>query len=364
MVSIRLGLRSVIAWNWVLFNSTTYGFAPSTKTGPSFSASWSNQFSFRLRSAQEHCDKETVTSEAIAPMSLTTIPNFRPIVPRLAGPSGGMKDYSANFDHVCRSAALDELSIKDAESLIVDQGFFSAILDLRNQDEIKTERRSEGSTLFYDWLETNADVRSTQLVNIPVLQDVNRFWDITIEQQLTPLERAQATAQSIWQAGALDRAAARSLEAQQHIGLYKSMLQSGGSQFGRALDMILLLVETDERPILLHCQKGKDRTGLLAMMLQHCVTRDEKNSIIESYRLSEVLLGETELSKGKGKRAKNSSSGSGSQLDWSRFRGSPAAAMEQTLDWIDASYGSMDGYLDMIGFAEEKRKRLRNACRR
>lgn len=255
--------------------------------------------------------------------SFTSIRNFRPVL----------------SENVFRSAALDQLSQEEAEQLYKS---FHILLDLRNHDEIQKNQASEGSRWFYDRLQQS---NTLQLVHVPILQNVDAFWDVTVS-HMPPWKRLSATALNIFQTGALDRAAARYLESKGLFGLYRSMLQSGGTAFCTALNVCL----QSSGPVLVHCQKGKDRTGLLSMLLQHCagVSREE---LIEAYRLSEQYLGQDQHI-----RAGNSNN---DYIDWNLFRGSPAQAMTDTLDWIESHYGSVDGYLDSIGFTAEQRQALR-----
>ncbi|GAX17589.1 hypothetical protein FisN_18Lh243 [Fistulifera solaris] len=265
--------------------------------------------------------------------SFTTLRNFRPII----------------TPNVFRSAALDELSQTEAQ-ILYDSLRSGLILDLRNQDEMEKSqsKATEGSQWFYDELQVS---HTLTRIHLPILQSVDEFWDVTISYM--PLwTRVTATAQTIVQAGALDRAAARYLESQGLFGLYRSMLESGGPAFNQGLHICL----QSKGPVLVHCQKGKDRTGLLSMMLQHCAgaTREE---IIEAYSLSEQLLGPDRQQI----RAGNSNN---DYIDWNLFRGSPAQAMIDTLDWMDCRYGSIDGYLDSIGFNAEHREAWKNKCAR
>ena len=49
-------------------------------------------------------------------------------------------------------------------------------------------------------------------------------------------------------------------------------------------------------------------------------------------------------------------------LDPKIFLGAPVRVMRETISEIKREYGSIDGYLDTIGFGEEWRNRLRRAC--
>ena len=257
-------------------------------------------------------------------LQLSSIPNLRPVVAPV----------------IYRSAALDQLSSEDAQQLASRS---ITLIDLRNTDE-QGKALSEGAEWFYkDYIPNNNTNTTIQLIHIPILRDTNRFWDAAVD-RLDASTRWSATLQTIWQAGALDRAAARYLEHQGHAALYTLMLETAAVPMAQALNVCMKMNTTPssntERVVLFHCQKGKDRTGLVAALLQH-ILGCEREQIIADYALTEELLDEGSSSSSK----KTSSS---SLIDWSVFRGSPASAMQETLEWVDQTYGSMDGYLESL----------------
>lgn len=174
-----------------------------------------------------------------------------------------------------------------------------------------------------------------------------------------------ATLQTVVAGGALDRAAARHLEKGGLSLLYAIMMKTGGRPLAAALDSCLeASVAAEGGPVIFHCQKGKDRTGVLAMLIQTCLENNNNNNdnidkeLIDAYAVSGELIGEFPNQSKDGDDASSSTS----TIDWSYFRGSPARAMEDTLAWTRQQYGSVDGYLDSIGFGEKKRDRLRKHC--
>jgi len=177
------------------------------------------------------------------------------------------------------------------------------------------------------------------------------------------IERMMATLQTVVVGGALDHAAARHLEQGGLPLLYAIMMKTGGQKLAMALEEILRVsVSTNGGPVIFHCQKGKDRTGVLAMLLQTCLQKDVIDSsdadVVDAYALSGELLGELP---GQSKGDDDSSS-STSTIDWSYFRGSPREAMIDTLAWVRGQYGSIEEYLDSISFGEAKRAELRKHC--
>lgn len=276
----------------------------------------------------------------LAEALVSTVKNLRPVVPNL----------------IYRSASLDNLSPSDAESLLGGSAFgcktpISTVIDLRNRDEIEKGRtnRTDGSKQFYSAL-----MDDDRLVHIPILRDVNAFWDEAID-RMDPIERAKATVQTAFQGGALDRAAARNLEKGGLSMLYSVMMATASRPIASALQTC---VEASEKgPVLFHCQKGKDRTGVLAMLIQ-AILGQEESEIVQAYAMSAELLGEEERSD-----AENNPSDSGGLVDWSYFRGSPESAIEDTLQWTKQRYGSVEAYLDAISFDDRQRSRLRSCFR-
>jgi len=272
--------------------------------------------------------------------NVNSVKNLRPVVP-------GSNLY--------RSATLDELTEEDAQELLSgsalnDKGPLAMVIDLRNADEIikGQNKRTQGSLLFYD----SPDV---EFLTIPVLKDVDAFWDEAIA-TMDPGERIKATLQTAFQGGALDRAAARHLEKGGLPLLYQLMMKTGGRPLAMALEACLRAGRTGA-PVIFHCQKGKDRTGVLAMLLQTCLQSGDDSLIVDAYALSGEFIGEL-----PNQSKESDDSSSSSTIDWSYFRGSPADAMKETLKWTREQYGSVEAYLDSLSFGEKKRQELRKCC--
>ena len=313
---------------------------------------------------------------------VSSIKNFRPIIP-------GSNLY--------RCATLDDLNEDDTERLLNGSAFFddddddndenfssasassikkglAAVIDLRNNDEIEKgkSKRTKGSIHLYDCLDSDSDDHhDINFISIPILNNVNEFWEETIN-TMDSNERIIATLKTIFVGGALDRAAARHLEKGGLSLLYNIMIKTNASsiQLAKALDVCLQISEESNgtRPIIFHCQKGKDRTGILAMLLQICLVGEEEENekdndadIIDAYALSGELLNEMPNTNNEQQQQQQTKTSS-STIDWSYFRGSPSSAMHDTLSSIRLQYGSIEGYLDSISFGKEKRSRLRKYC--
>lgn len=238
----------------------------------------------------------------------------------------------------------------------------SLVIDLRNADEVTKGKkaRTAASQAFYD------DSTGVEFLAVPVLGNVDAFWEEAIA-SMDAKERWVATLQTAVVGGALDRAAARHLERGGLPLLYSIMMKTGGRPLATALDACLEASRSSNNnggTVIFHCQKGKDRTGVLAMLLQTCLNSSSSSSssdeeIVDAYALSGELLGELP---NQSNTSDGDSSSSTSTIDWSYFRGSPAYAMEDTLEWTRQQYGSVEGYMDSISFGEAKRAQLRKFC--
>jgi protein-tyrosine phosphatase len=100
-----------------------------------------------------------------------------------------------------------------------------------------------------------------------------------------------------------------------------------------------------DRPVLIHCAAGKDRTGLLAALTHHLLGVGH-DDLMEDYLLTNVavdLVGKApwmarQLEKTTGRRASDDAVVA--------FMGVEPAYLDAAISAIDARYGSIDAYLD------------------
>jgi Tyrosine phosphatase family len=149
--------------------------------------------------------------------------------------------------------------------------------------------------------------------------------------------------------------------------------------------------------LLFHCAQGKDRTGILSMLLSFCLYGDSpavEERVVREYAASEELLrrgrgggrsgielGDSQDSsvgildgKGNGNGGSNTSSnskikskskeGNANLGEIQSLKGSPPQAIYDTLIRVRSRYGGMLSYLDQIGFNREYRSRLQAASER
>lgn len=133
--------------------------------------------------------------------------------------------------------------------------------------------------------------------------------------------------------------------------LNELLLKQGAPGIKYVLD---LCKDRSRHPVAFYCTAGKDRTGMIAaIMLAAAGVPDE--DIVEDYSLSANVYAEMNDHKAM--------VGALSQrnLDAKTFLGAPPEVMRDTLANIRSTYGSMEAYLDDIGFTEEDRKQLKAA---
>ncbi len=133
--------------------------------------------------------------------------------------------------------------------------------------------------------------------------------------------------------------------------LNELLLKQGAPGIKYVLD---LCKDRSRHPVAFYCTAGKDRTGMIAaIMLAAAGVADE--DIVEDYSLSANVYAEMNDHKAMvGALSQRS-------LDAKTFLGAPPEVMRDTLVNIRSVYGSIEGYLDYIGFTEEDRKQLRAA---
>jgi len=113
------------------------------------------------------------------------------------------------------------------------------------------------------------------------------------------------------------------------------------------------LSESEQRPVLIFCTAGKDRTGLLSalMLLAAGVTQDET---VADYARSHEM-----------REAFNAEAYAGAVerlgLDADAFLGAPPENMTATLAYLEATYGGVAAYLARGGFDATAMARLRAA---
>lgn len=269
-------------------------------------------------------------ARALAP--LEGVANFRLVTPLVPG--------------LYRCAELERASDADADFLLNELGV-RTIVDLRNDEEVAEARR----TLSGGGQRLVGAGASPERVHLPPLGNIDAFFD-AVAASLPAGRRLQALAWLLFDGGKRDQLLRDELtrEGTPRL-LYTSMLQSAPATWGAAFR-----AATSARPAVVHCAKGKDRTGVLAALVALAAGEGEA-AVVEEYARSAGLL--TAHARARGEPGGEPEAGRRGGMDWSALRGTPPEAMEETLAWLRREHGSVDGYLDRIGVDAACRAELR-----
>jgi len=132
--------------------------------------------------------------------------------------------------------------------------------------------------------------------------------------------------------------------------LYEMLLDSSAHQIGKAMQLLTLALEEGdgEGGAAFFCKWGKDRTGVLAMMVLLTLGAS-REAVIEDYALSDATahfaLGDVKVE----------------GLDLDVFSRAPPEAAAHLMDYLERRYGGADKFLASrkCGFTREWQDRLR-----
>jgi protein-tyrosine phosphatase len=109
-------------------------------------------------------------------------------------------------------------------------------------------------------------------------------------------------------------------------------------------------LEPSGLPVLIHCTQGKDRTGII-VILALMILRVPQEAIDYDYQLSDQEL----LPEKEARLAEIREIGLSDE-----FGDTAKDMIARVARHLDTAYGGLDGYLDGIGFGQDKRERLRD----
>lgn len=108
----------------------------------------------------------------------------------------------------------------------------------------------------------------------------------------------------------------------------------------------------EEGVVLYHCTAGKDRTGIITMVVLRLAGVDDA-TILADYAISEVNMKETFNRQSEMVKA------AGVQVPEYVFESKPEF-MQKLIEHMDQAYGSIENYLKDIGLSEEMIEQLKN----
>ena len=118
-------------------------------------------------------------------------------------------------------------------------------------------------------------------------------------------------------------------------------------------EVLKILADPVHHPVAVYCTAGKDRTGIIVALTLVALGVGEE-AILDDYILSNDAYEALDDRKAMVMALEQY------KLD-EEFLSAPRYVMEQTLAFIGNKYGSIEQYLDGIGFGPEWRKKLREA---
>lgn len=131
-------------------------------------------------------------------------------------------------------------------------------------------------------------------------------------------------------------------------GLYRLFLDSSTKEI---LSVLRLYANPDNYPVVVYCNHGKDRTGIIiALVLSICNV--DLDSIILNYSESHHHLTEWHDEIREDFRETG--------VDPDVFAHTPQEVMRETVHYITTVYGSVQAYLKLIGLTEEEQARIRS----
>lgn len=137
---------------------------------------------------------------------------------------------------------------------------------------------------------------------------------------------------------------------------YKAILTEAGEV---VCELLELCADRNNHPLLFHCSAGRDRTGMLSMLIQH-IAGCPREYIVADYAASTDLLLSSNLLHRKYAELLPADEAARAEYIDLVCRCHPSA-MEETLNFVDETWGGLDQYLDSVGFDSQRREAMRAA---
>jgi protein-tyrosine phosphatase len=227
--------------------------------------------------------------------------NFRDLggLPTATGPT-------TTWGRVFRSDTLQELTDDDVKHVVHDVGL-STIIDLRTSREIAAEGRGplEAEAIGY--------------VNLPFIADLE------VQDEVPDAVERDVLAD------------------------YRHMLDTAGHIIAEAVHTVAI----SSGPVVFHCAAGKDRTGILAALLESLVGVP-RDVVVGDYELTNQVIQQI-----CERLARFDTYTNVRTNDWTHFRCKPEV-MEGFLDILDERHGGAEGWARELALPAEDLVALRN----
>lgn len=130
-------------------------------------------------------------------------------------------------------------------------------------------------------------------------------------------------------------------------GLAQDTLDSSMAEIRAVFE---ILAREESYPTIVHCTQGKDRTGLVVLLMLVLAGTVPTEAIVDDYSRSELELVSEFEERMEEIRA------IGLDEDYTRC---PPGFVKATTEYLDSRYGGVRGYLDRIGVGVELQERIR-----
>lgn len=221
------------------------------------------------------------------------------------------------------------MNLRDLGGWPTDDGSTTAYGRLFRCDRLSDLSDADHRTLEALGIDTVVDLR----YNSETTSHPSRLWPGVLFHHAVPMGGRLAQERSF-----IERALAGELDdlTEHDVGeSYIEFLTDHRLDFGRAIDHLL-----GDNPSLFHCSAGKDRTGLVSMLMLRTVGVGP-DEVMADYLLSNEYRAERRMAELEPVFAEH-----GRNVD--DFRpalSAPQAAMERALEWIDQTHGGAEAYL-------------------
>ncbi|KAJ5954342.1 Tyrosine/serine-protein phosphatase IphP-type [Penicillium viridicatum] len=122
------------------------------------------------------------------------------------------------------------------------------------------------------------------------------------------------------------------------------------SSMGEIRSVFEILACEESYPTLVHCTQGKDRTGLVVLLMLLLVGGVPVEAIVDDYSRSELEL----VSEFEERMEEIRAIGLGE--DYTRC---PTGFVSDTIEYLETRYGGVRGYLERVGVGSEMQERVR-----
>ena len=287
----------------------------------------------------------------IPPSPLKSVLNFRDVgrtINALLDGSSPVLKASTFY----RSARPDEASPADRHAL-TDIYKIRTIIDLRSKTEHLEQAKRRDANIHSAALASTSDSEATATVRMPGVKyvDVNLnggsfscalLWKL----QWGSLLKLLALMAAGYRLEAISILGREVMAPRGLIGLGKDSLDYSKDEIRQVFEVF-----ADDRnyPVLVHCTQGKDRTGLVVLLL--LLLLDTPVGAISA----DYVASEKELKPELNQRMKEINSiGLGED-----FAACPSDFVQGLKDYLDSKYGGFNAYLDSIGVKSQMRERIK-----